>query len=67
MPSDRNRLLQRDELHLVDPAIRPIVEAAWANGEDVPFGVTYVTVRELTEHEQQHALEIARELEAQGR
>lgn len=44
-----------------------MVEEAWANGEDVPYGIVCVCSRPLTEREQQHAMELGRELEEERR
>ena len=37
------KLLRRHELHLVKPKFQPMVQAAWDNGENVPFGETLLS------------------------
>jgi hypothetical protein len=32
--------LQREELHLVQPGLREFVQAEWAAGREVPYGIT---------------------------
>lgn len=58
-----SRLLKRGELERVKPKFRALVEAAWANGEDVPYGVVYLDDREPTEMERVIGLEIAKRWE----
>lgn len=48
------RILLREELHLVRPKFRPIVEAAWLAGKDVPYGIIYLSDRMLTRAEEEY-------------
>lgn len=52
------KFLQRDQLHLVKPKFRKTVEEAWANGEDVPYGYVYLSDREPTKEEIEHAAQL---------
>lgn len=36
-------LLQKDQIHLVNPRFREMVINAWSNNEDVPFGVIFLS------------------------
>lgn len=43
--------LKKDQLHLVKPKFRKMVEDAWGNGEEVPYGVVCLSDKELTTDE----------------
>lgn len=36
-------LLQKDQIHLVNPRFREMVINAWSNNEYVPFGVIFLS------------------------
>ena len=54
-------ILGRDELHLVRPRFRAVVEEAWARGENVPRSVVYLSDRELTAEEIEVGRALAKE------
>jgi hypothetical protein len=43
------KLLDRKDIDKVRPKFQPLVLEAWKNGEDVPYGVTYLSDAPLTE------------------
>jgi hypothetical protein len=52
------RMLDRCDLERVKPRFRPLVEAAWARGEEVPWAVVLLDDRELTAAEKQRGREL---------
>lgn len=45
------RMLKRDEIGLVDESIRALVLKAWSDGHEVPFSVSQVFNRPLSDEE----------------
>ena len=43
------KLLQKEDLNLVKPSLRKTVQEAWDKGEDVPYGVIYLSNDPLPE------------------
>jgi hypothetical protein len=40
------KYLQKNDINLVKPKFRKMVQEAWDRGEDVPYGVIYLSDRE---------------------
>jgi len=55
------KTLNREDIDKVDPKFRDMVLEAWKNGEDVPYAVTYLSSRPLTEKELEWANKIIKE------
>lgn len=63
---DHPKFLSREDLEKVEPQFREMVEEAWENGEDVPYGVIFLSNRPLTEREKARGAEILREMTESG-
>ena len=53
-------ILGKDQLHLVKPMFRKMVQAAWDRGEDVPYGVVLLSDEPPTEAELVRTREVAK-------
>ncbi len=47
----KQKFLKRNQLKLVPSKFRRLVKMAWGNGNDVPYGVVYLSDDEYTQEE----------------